>query len=617
MKAPFFKMTHILYLFAAGTVLLLSQSCAQKIRTSSQTSTPSPTPSLEAALRVSVTAAPPAVTNTPVLIISTATPDLPKPTPADSPLPSEFLARLNLGTIDTIALSPQVHRLVTAGASHTCLFRIGSYERIWCSLTIPQVEMVTPENAGSDKRVHKLAFRNDGGQIAVALWNGYIVILDTVDGKRVNMIQTQRTYIHNLTWSVDSKQIITASIKGGIEIWGVSSGEFVRQLDIDPDSFPRLAWSADGSLFATAGRGGIITFWDAQRKEPTGTLDIQSPGYVSSMAWSPDKSLIYAGIATDYPCSEDCDPNDPEYKSWLAAWEVANGRLVFRSSVGDAITSLVVSPNGQWLAAGGGISGAFEVLDAFTGNIHAKLIDTYAQDGIAWLDDNRVLYLPNPKHVDATSISQWDMAWAEHTEILLLGYETISSMAWLPDGERLVTNSAGGTISFWQARTGQRLEQFQLFVGALPLSKFFPTWISPVETQLAVGAEGSLAIIDLEERTVSKWLEHEVIAPKIYVVELTWSKDGQMLAGILGDAAHAGRLTVAVWDIRTGERLITIPEGDLVRINTLTWSPDGERLVLSLSLRGSENKERLVVLELDSADEVQSLDIPCQTMEIN
>jgi WD40 repeat protein len=477
--------------------------------------------------------------------------------------------------------------------------------------------MVTPENAGSDKRVRRLAFRNDGGQIAVALWNGYIVILDAANGERVGLIQTQRTYIHNLTWSADGKQIMVVSIEGGIEVWDASSSEFVQQLDIDPAGLSRAAWSADGSLFATADRDGIITFWDADRYEPTRTLDIQIPGYVSSMAWSPDKSTLYAGIATDSPCTEDCDPNDPEYKSWVAAWDVMSGRLVLRSSVGDAITSLAVSPNREWVAAGGGIFWAFEVLDASTGNMHAKLLNTHAQDGVAWLDNTRVLYLPNPKHVDAMSISQWDMAWAEHTEILLTGYETISSMAWLPDGERLVTNSGGGTISFWQTRTGQRLEQFQLLVGTLPLSKFGPTWISPVEAWLAAGAEGSLAIVDLEKREVLKWLEHEEIAPKVYVVELIWSKDGQKLAGLVGDASHARRLTVVVWDVRTGERLLTIPEGDLESIHTLSWSPDGKKLVLSLTLQGSENIERLAVWELDSGKEVQSLDVPCTTLEIN
>lgn len=620
MKSFPLKITHKLGLLAAGILLLLSPACAQKALTPSRMpglATESLQPPIETMVPLTATNPLLQASPSPTINLPTATAELPQPTPADSPLPSEFRARLNLGEIEAFALSPQGDRLVTTGASHTCLFTIGSYQRIWCSLTIPRVEMVTQENAGSDKRVRRMAFRNDGGQIALALWNGYIVILDAANGERVNLIQTQRTDIHNLIWSSDGKQIMVMSMKGGIEVWDASSGEFVRQLDIDPESLIDAAWSADGNVFATANRDGIITFWDADRYQPTGTLDIQMPGSVSSMAWSPDKSMIYAGISTDYPCRENCDPKDPGYKSWVAAWNVTSGSLVLRSSAGDAITTLAVSPDGQWVAAGGGIFGAFEVLDGFTGNIHVKLIDTHAQNGVGWLDDNHVLYLPNPKHIDAMSISQWDMDREEPTEILLPGYETISSMAWLPDGERLVTNSAGGTISFWQARTGQRLEQYQLLVGSLPLSKFGPTWISPVEARLAVGAEGSLAIIDLEKRQVLTWLDHEDIAAKIYVVELIWSRDGRMLAALVGDAAHARRLTVAVWDVRTGERVLTIPEDNLVDINTLSLSPDGKRLVLSQTLRESELKQRLVVWELDSGKEVQSLDIPCPTFKIN
>jgi len=619
MNSTHFLMTRKLALLAGSFLLLIGLGLGLGLKTilSSQTPAPSPTPLPDTALMATDTPFPLLLTSTSVPIAPTATAELLQPTPADSPLPPEFLGRLNLGEIEAFALSPQVDRLATASASHTCLFTTDSYERIWCSLTIPQVEMVSPENAGTGNRVRRLTFRNDGGQIAVSLWNGYIVILDTAEGELVNLINTQRAYIHNLTWSADGNQIAVVSIKGGIEVWDASSGELVRQLNIDPASLSRAAWSLDGSVFVTADRDGTITFWDADRYEPTGTLDIQIPGYISSMAWSPDKSTIYAGIATDYPCTEDCDPNDPEYKSWVAAWNVADGRLVLRSSVGDAITFLAVSPNREWVAAGGEIFGAFEVLDGSTGNMHTKLLDTQAQDGVAWLDNNRVLYLPNPRHIDAMSISQWDVAWAEHMEIFLPGYETISSMAWLPDGEQLVTNSAGGTISFWQARTGQRLEQFQLFVGTLPLKKFDPTWISPVERRLAAGAEGSVAIIDLEKRQVLKWLEHDDIAPKIYVVKLVWSRDGQMLAGLVGDAAHARRLTAAIWDTQTGKRLLTIPEEDLVEINGLSLSPDGERLALHLTSREDERKERLVVLELDTGEEVQSLDIPCLTPEIN
>jgi WD40 repeat protein len=85
----------------------------------------------------------------------------------------------------------------------------------------------------------------------------------------------------------------------------------------------------------------------------------------------------------------------------------------------------------------------------------------------------------------------------------------------------------------------------------------------------------------------------------------------------LGDAAHAGKLTAAVWDASPGKRLLTIPEKDFEEIGRLSWSPDGKQIVLSRITREKELKKQIVIWDLASAKEVQSLDIPCQTLKID
>ena len=594
--------------FAGGFLLLLGFGLGLLLRGLFPTQIPasSPTPSSAVGLLQTNTPTVLPATNTPTVITPTATASLPQPTPAESSLPAEFLARLTLGEIEAFALSPQLDRLIVASASHTCLFTTEGYERIWCRLSIPQIQMADLDMGSLDPRIRGLAFRPDGGQVAITLWNGYLVFLDTTDGEQVNIIPTGR-WIYSLVWSLDGKHIITHSNKGGIEVWDSSSGEVLQQLAIDPESLRAMAWSADGTVFATADKENVITFWDAEKYEPTGKLAVQTTGWIRSMAWSPDKSKIYAGIATPMPCEENCDPNDPEYKGWVASWFVESGQLASKTSVGDIIKTLSISPDGKWVVVGGELLGSFIVLDGASSRIHAKLTGTNADKSLGWLDNNRALFLPDPGHVDAMSLSEWDVRWSEHTEVYLPGYENIRSMAWLPKGDRILTNSAGGTLSFWQPRTGKRLDQFQLSFGDLPITEFGPTWISPVDPRLAVGTKDSLAIVDLETRLVLKWLDHEQIAPRVRVWDFVWSPDGSKIAGLVGYLDRSG-LTAAVWDPVTGELLFKAPPEDHPDIIALSFSPDGRRLVLSKDTGYPEYKHLLAVVEINSGEEIQSLE---------
>jgi WD40 repeat protein len=117
------------------------------------------------------------------------------------------------------------------------------------------------------------------------------------------------------------------------------------------------------------------------------------------------------------------------------------------------------------------------------------------------------------------------------TPILLPGFEKLYSLAWLPEGKRLVTNSAGGTISMWEVATGQRLEQFQITLGGVSLTNFSSASISPVYGTPAIPAQGSVAAINLETGQVIQVMEYDVTRPETHAAITSWSGDGKKLAG--------------------------------------------------------------------------------------
>jgi WD40 repeat protein len=278
--------------------------------------------------------------------------------------------------------------------------------------------------------VRHLVFNQDGSQIAYGLWNGYIVFLDNTTGQHLNVLDVYfQSTLYYLAWSQDCKKMIVQTNVHGLDVWDTSTGNKTH-LDIVPDRIGGVALSPDSKVLAIGLREeGKITFWDMATFEQTGSVEIASPGDPSSLEWSPEGNHLYASIIDNV---SDCAGQCTTSVGWIKAWDMNTEELLFDIDVKEAVVaSLNISPDGRWLAATNGY-GQLQVLDSATREIKVNL----------------------------------------QTILLLPGFENIYSLAWLTDGERLVTNSAGGTISLWLARTGQRLEQFQLMLGEVPFNRY-------------------------------------------------------------------------------------------------------------------------------------------------
>jgi WD40 repeat protein len=196
------------------------------------------------------------------------------------------------------------------------------------------------------------------------------------------------------------------------------------------------------------------------------------------------------------------------------------------------------------------------------------------------------------------------------TPILLPGFENIYSLAWLPVGEQLVTNSAGGTISMWEADTGQRLEQFQISLGGVSLTNFSPASISPVDGTLAIPAQGSVATINLETGQVLQVMEYDVTWPETHAAMTSWSGDGKKLAGQVFDHGYTN---IVVWEAATGKAILAIPFEMPLDILDLVLSPDGTKLALSERTHG---EFRLSIWNIEAKKEIVSIKTPCPSSEI-
>ena len=212
-----------------------------------------------------------------------------------------------------------------------------------------------------------------------------------------------------VAFSPDGKRIATASADGTAMIWDASTGVVLSTLTGHSDEVVNLAYSPDGERLATASLGGTIRLWNASTGEALFTFSI-STGDSGAIAFSPDGAhLVTAGEA-----------------GAIIFWNSSSGeRLLTLSAHASQVSDLAFSPDGERLAT------ASEGGEAKVWNV-AGLLALAEKPGTSPPTGQELLTLTG------------------HTN-------TISDLAFSPDGTRLATASFDLTAKVWDASNGELL----------------------------------------------------------------------------------------------------------------------------------------------------------------
>jgi WD40 repeat protein len=151
--------------------------------------------------------------------------------------------------------------------------------------------------------------------------------------------------------------------------------------------------------------------------------------------------------------------------------------------------------------------------------------------------------------------------------------DSVTSVAFSPDGNRIVSGNSNGTLRFWDGHTGQPKgapsEHHTNMVTSLAFS--------PDGKRLVSGStDGALRLWDVESAAPTGQPLEGHRGP---VLTVAWSPDGTRIAS--GGHAFENRRSVdhvvRIWDPKSGQ-LIAALEGHETPIRSLAFNPDG-RLV--------------------------------------
>jgi WD40 repeat protein len=435
----------------------------------------------------------------------------------DAQTGQEILTLRHTDVVYSAAFSPDGQRIVTGSGDKTA--------KVWDARTGTAILTLK----GHEGRVFTVAFSPDGERIVTFSQDGTLKVWDAwIDRKTLALVNEEDA--QSIAFSPDGHHIVTNSG----QVWDGQTGREILMLK-GHNGGSSVAFSPDGQRIVT-GSGQIC---DAQTGRETLALKGHTNG-IHSVAFSPDGQQIVTG-------------NDDKTAQ---IWDAQTGREILTlKGHTDAVYSVAFSPNGQRIVTGS-LDQTAKVWDAQTGQEILTLKGHH-------IGVNSVAFSPDGQRIVTGSFDPTVKVWNATTgrEILTLKGHTgiIRSVAFSPDGQRIVTTSSSpfgnGELKLWDTQTGRVvLEQNGTNEGT-DLSNVWSVAFSPDGRRIVTGSldrtvrvwfsdpnDWRVTMRDADLANSHLSLAQELVSTQKYNAAIAEYKSALHLHPSLGNATFIGNL---------------------------------------------------------------------------
>jgi len=296
-------------------------------------------------------------------------------------------------------------------------------------------------SCGPTVAISAVAFSPDGKTLAVG---GYqeVLLWDLVGAKLAKRLGVGQLGgpVRALAFGNDGKTLAvgegTPHVSGTVKLFDPESGEVIHSFDEPEDVVCSLAFSPDGKLLAAGGAYAPVHVWNVEGKKLATTLEGHAD-WVLDVSFSVDGKLLATGGADRA----------------LRVWKVEDWTQLIKVVENEAVHAAAFGADGKTLAVA--VTGPTDRGIRLRRTDNDRYIRPFYMPGLSPLDvvwdtkKNRV-YVP----CTDSAIRVFD--GNGRSLLTLSGHEDwVHCVALSPDGARLASGSADGTVRLWNTADGK------------------------------------------------------------------------------------------------------------------------------------------------------------------
>ncbi len=461
--------------------------------------------------------------------------------------------------------------------------------------------------ANSPAALTTLAVAANSPLAATGYKDGRLILWDLTSGNPLRQVEGNGEPMVGVAVSPDGSYVITTMVltiskidsQSGIVTNAYSTGGTPGPVMISPDGKSALVLLGGGILqVSTADMHQMLMLMPGAELEDYTACDLSQDGRMlitghangTLRLWSVVEALEYKTSQTGLTFSDSLSiSQDGQYLLLGDAgagahspllWQIANAKVIQNFQENNIVTapqSVVLSPDGQYAAAGGGNINTnmpqASIWSLESGEVLCHLESEYRSPvrSLAFSPDSQYLLVGSQSTelelADAKNdLILWDVQNCQLVRRFAMDQKLdVTDIAFSSDGKLAATGTAYSKyVSLWDVGTGQELRRFSLPVSSGFLPIFDVAFGVDDQTILAPGLG-----------TIYQWEINsgKILRQFIGATDMIWSLDASPDGKYLLSGANNGE--VILWDLATGEELYKLPAHTMPVLG-VTFSPDGK-----------------------------------------